>query len=168
MISEETKEQGDIIEVPTQTTGPLLTGGRGTMTVRRVLVIVSAVLFLAQPFSVWAQVFACGRYETLDECLRLALEFLPARFTEGPTLALGHRTGSCATIPPSMLRKSQPLMSGFEWIIIVFIGIIPFRAAEVVAEALGCTHLVALACGIGVMAVCVLGYFAIRPMMLPD
>jgi hypothetical protein len=68
----------------------------------------------------------------------------------------------------TMFRKSQPLMSGFEWIIILFVGIIPFRAAEVVAEALGCSHLVALACGIVVMAICVLGYFAIRPMMLPD
>jgi hypothetical protein len=66
------------------------------------------------------------------------------------------------------LRKNQPMMSGFEWIVIFFVAIIPFRAAEVVAEALGCSHLVALACGIGVMAICVLGYFAIRPMMLPD
>jgi hypothetical protein len=67
-----------------------------------------------------------------------------------------------------LFRKSQPLMSGFEWIIILFVGVIPFRAAEVVAEALGCSHLVALACGIVVMAICVLGYFAIRPRMLPD
>ena len=59
-------------------------------------------------------------------------------------------------------------MSGFEWIIILFVGVIPFRAAEVVAEALGYSHLVALACGIGAMAISVLGYFAIRPMMLPD
>jgi len=64
-----------------------------------------------------------------------------------------------------MLHKQQPLMAGFEWIIILFVGVIPFRAAEVVAEALGYSHLVALACGIGVMAVCVLGYFAIRPMI---
>ena len=68
----------------------------------------------------------------------------------------------------AMLRKNQPLMSGFEWIIILFVGVIPFRAAEVVAEALGCSHVVALVCGIGVMAICVLGYFAIRPIMLPD
>jgi hypothetical protein len=67
-----------------------------------------------------------------------------------------------------MLRKNQPLMSGFEWVIILFVGVIPFRAAEVVAEALGCSHLVALVCGMGVMAICVLGYFAIRPIMLPD
>lgn len=67
-----------------------------------------------------------------------------------------------------MFRKNQPLMSGFEWIIILFIGVIPFRAAEVVAEALGYSHLVARACGIGMMAICVFGYFAIRPMMLPD
>ena len=67
-----------------------------------------------------------------------------------------------------MFRKNQPLMSGFEWIIILLVGVIPFRAAEVVAEALGCSHLAALACGIGVMAITVLGYFAIRPMMLPD
>ena len=67
-----------------------------------------------------------------------------------------------------MLRKNQPLMSGFEWIIILFVGIIPFRAAEVVAEALGYSHLVALACGIVVMAICVFGYFVIRPIMLPD
>jgi hypothetical protein len=67
-----------------------------------------------------------------------------------------------------MFRKSQPLISGFEWIIILFIGVIPFRAAEVVAEALGCSHLIALACGILVMAICVLGYFTIRPMMLSD
>ena len=63
-------------------------------------------------------------------------------------------------------RRNQPLVSGFEWIIILFVGVIPFRAAEVVAEALGCSHLVALACGIGVMAICILGYFIIRPMML--
>src|SRR5215472_19302968 len=76
---------------------------------------------------------------------------------------------SCATIPTSyMFRKNQPLMSGFEWIIILFVGVIPFRAAEVIAEALGCSHLVALVCGMGVMAICILGYFAIRPMMLPD
>lgn len=59
-------------------------------------------------------------------------------------------------------------MSGFEWIIILFIGVIPFRAAEVVAEVVGCSHLVALACGIAVMAICLLGYFAIRPMMSSD
>jgi hypothetical protein len=67
-----------------------------------------------------------------------------------------------------MFRKNQPLMSGFEWIIILFVGVIPFRAAEVIAEAMGCSHLVALVCGMAVVAVCVLGYFAIRPMMLPD
>jgi hypothetical protein len=66
------------------------------------------------------------------------------------------------------LRKNQPMISGFEWIVILFVGVIPFRAGEVVAEALGYTHLAALACGIGAMAVCVFGYFAIRPMMLPD
>jgi hypothetical protein len=66
------------------------------------------------------------------------------------------------------LRKNQPMVSGFEWIVIFFVGIIPFRAAEVVAEALGCSHLAAVACGIGGMAICVLGYFVIRPMMLPD
>lgn len=60
------------------------------------------------------------------------------------------------------------MISGFEWIMIVFVGVIPFRAAEVVAEALGCSHLVSLTCGIGVMAIFVLGYFAIRSMMLPD
>jgi hypothetical protein len=63
-----------------------------------------------------------------------------------------------------MFSKNQPLMSGFEWIIILFVGVIPFRAAEVVAEALGYSHLIALACGIGGMSICVLGYFAIRPM----
>lgn len=67
-----------------------------------------------------------------------------------------------------MFRKNQPLMSGFEWIIILFVSVIPFRATEVVAEALGCTHLLALACGIMVLALSVLGYFVIRPMMLPD
>ncbi len=67
-----------------------------------------------------------------------------------------------------MFRKRQPMVSGFEWVIILFVGVIPFRAAEVVAEALGCTHLIALACGIVAMAVCVFGYFAIRPMMLPE
>jgi hypothetical protein len=67
-----------------------------------------------------------------------------------------------------MFRKRQPLISGFEWVVIVFVGVIPFRAAEVVAEVLGCSHLIALACGIVVMAISVLGYFAIRPMMLPD
>ena len=66
------------------------------------------------------------------------------------------------------LRKNQPMISGFEWIVILFVGVIPFRAGEVVAEALGRSHLVALACGVGAMAICVLGYFAIRPMMLPD
>ena len=66
------------------------------------------------------------------------------------------------------LRKNQPMVSGFEWIVVFFVGIIPFRAAEVVAEVLGCSHLVALACGIGGMAISILGYFVIRPMMLPD
>jgi hypothetical protein len=61
-----------------------------------------------------------------------------------------------------MFRRNQPLMSGLEWIIVLFVGVIPFRAAEVVAEALGSSHLVALACGMGVMAVCVFGYFVIR------
>jgi predicted Na+-dependent transporter len=68
----------------------------------------------------------------------------------------------------TMFRKSQRLMSGFEWVIILFVAVIPFRAAEVVAEALGYSHLIALACGMVVMAIFVLGYFAIRPMMLPD
>jgi len=68
----------------------------------------------------------------------------------------------------AMLRKNQPMISGFEWIVVLFVGVIPFRAGEVVAEALGCTHVAALAFGIGSMAICVLGYFAIRPMMLPD
>jgi len=67
-----------------------------------------------------------------------------------------------------VFRKSQPLMSGFEWIIILFVGVIPFRAAQVVAEALGYSHVIALVCGIAAMAIVVLGYFAIRPMMLPD
>jgi hypothetical protein len=68
----------------------------------------------------------------------------------------------------AMFRKNQPLISGFEWIIILFVGVIPFRAAEVVAEALGYSHVIALAGGVVVMAICVLAYFAIRPMMLPD
>jgi hypothetical protein len=67
-----------------------------------------------------------------------------------------------------MLRKNQPMTSGFEWIVILFVGVIPLRAGEVVAEALGYAHLVALACGIAAMAICVFGYFAVRPMMLPD
>lgn len=67
-----------------------------------------------------------------------------------------------------MFRKDQPLMSGFEWIIVLLVGVIPFRAAEVVAEAPGCSQPIARACALGVMAVCVLGYFAIRPYMLPD
>jgi hypothetical protein len=66
------------------------------------------------------------------------------------------------------LRKNQPMMSGLEWIVVLFIGVIPFRAGEVVAEARGCSHLAALAYGIGAMALCVLGYFVIRPMILPD
>ena len=28
------------------------------------------------------------------------------------------------------LRKNQPMVSGFEWIVIFFVGIIPFRATE--------------------------------------
>jgi hypothetical protein len=67
-----------------------------------------------------------------------------------------------------MLRKNQPMISGFEWIVILFVGIIPFRAGVVVAEALGYSHLATLAWGIGAMAICVFRYFAIRPMMLPD
>jgi hypothetical protein len=66
------------------------------------------------------------------------------------------------------LRKKQPMISGLEWIVILFVGVIPFRAGEVVAEALGCSHPTALACGIGAMALCIFVYFAIRPMMLPD
>jgi hypothetical protein len=69
---------------------------------------------------------------------------------------------------PERLRKNQPMITGFEWIVVLFVGVIPFRAGEVVAAALGYGHLAALACGIGAMAICVLGYFAIRPMMLPD
>jgi hypothetical protein len=66
------------------------------------------------------------------------------------------------------LRKNQPMMSGFEWIVVLFVGIIPFRAGEVIAEALGCSHLAALASGIVIMALCLFGYFAIRSMMLED
>lgn len=65
-----------------------------------------------------------------------------------------------------MSRNNQPMVSAFEWIVVLFYGVIAFRVAEVVAETLGCSHLVALACGVGVMAMHVLGYFAIRPMML--
>jgi hypothetical protein len=59
-------------------------------------------------------------------------------------------------------------MSGFEWIVILFLGVIPFRAGEVVAVSLAYSHLAALACGMGAMVICVFGYFAIRPMVLPD
>ena len=65
------------------------------------------------------------------------------------------------------MRKHQPMISGFEWIVILFVGVIPFRAAVVVAEALGSSHLAAISCGIGTMAICILGYFVLRSRMLP-
>jgi hypothetical protein len=108
-------------------------------------------------------------------CNRVADNEEAKRSVIKPDVRVKWRAERWASVPvaalqsqQAMFRKNRPLMSGFEWIIILFVGVIPFRAAEVVAEALGYSHVIALAGGIVVMAICVLAYFAIRPMMLPD
>jgi hypothetical protein len=88
-----------------------------------------------------------------------------------PLIALSrmrHLAGAALQSREAMLRKNQPLMSGFEWIIILFVGVIPFarsgsRSRGAGLQPSGCAGLRDWGDG----HLCP-WYFAIRPIMLPD
>ena len=60
------------------------------------------------------------------------------------------------------LRKNQPPMSGLEWVIILFVGDIPFYGGKLFAEAQGFGYWVSMGCGTLAFAISLFGYVSIR------